>query len=109
MNTIRNIAFSLTAALALTACGSKPSDEQAKKAITAEFERVLGSQVWVKEYRDFSLSGCKKSETAEGDLRRGRLGGPGHRWRRPGPAVRSAGALFESVRRVDRPQALRPL
>ncbi|MBH1493392.1 hypothetical protein JY423_01480 [Stenotrophomonas maltophilia] len=66
MNTIRNIALSLTAALALTACGSKPSDEQAKKAITAEFERVLGSQVWVKEYRDFSLSGCKKSETAEG-------------------------------------------
>lgn len=66
MNTIRNIAFSLTAALALTACGSKPSDEQAQKAITAEFERVLGSQVWVKEYRDFSLSGCKKSETAEG-------------------------------------------
>lgn len=66
MNTIRTIAFSLTAALALTACGNKPSDEQAKKAITAEFERVLGSQVWVKEYRDFSLSGCKKSETAEG-------------------------------------------
>lgn len=66
MNTIRNIAFSLTAALALTACGSKPSDEQAQKAITAEFERVLGSQVWVKEYQDFSLSGCKKSETAEG-------------------------------------------
>ncbi|HFF6158318.1 hypothetical protein U4I95_08880 [Stenotrophomonas maltophilia] len=66
MNTIRNIAFSLTAALALTACGSKPSDEQAQKAITAEFERVLGNQVWVKEYRDFSLSGCKKSETAEG-------------------------------------------
>ncbi|HEL3207702.1 TPA: hypothetical protein UMF58_000180 [Stenotrophomonas maltophilia] len=66
MNTIRTIAFSLTAALALTACGSKPSDEQAQKAITAEFERVLGSQVWVKEYRDFSLRGCKKSETAEG-------------------------------------------
>lgn len=66
MNTIRNIAFSLTTALALTACGSKPSDGQAQKAITAEFERVLGSQVWVKEYRDFSLSGCKKSETAEG-------------------------------------------
>ena len=66
MHTIRNIAFSLTVALALTACGSKPSDEQAKKAITAEFERVLGSQVWVKEYRDFSLSGCKKSETADG-------------------------------------------
>lgn len=66
MNTIRNIAFAVTAALALTACGSKPSDDQAKKAITAEFERVLGSQVWVKEYRDFSLSGCKKSETAEG-------------------------------------------
>ncbi|MGB5784185.1 MAG: hypothetical protein WBH11_02150 [Stenotrophomonas geniculata] len=66
MNTIRNIAFSLTAALALTACGSKPSDEQAQKAITAEFERVLGSQVWVKEYREFSLSGCKKSETADG-------------------------------------------
>ncbi|MBK0053783.1 hypothetical protein [Stenotrophomonas sp. S39] len=66
MNTIRTIALSLTTAFALTACGSKPSDEQAKKAITAEFERVLGSQVWVKEYRDFSLSGCKKSETAEG-------------------------------------------
>lgn len=66
MNTIRTIAFSLTAALALTACGSKPSDEQAQKAITAEFKRVLGSQVWVKEYRDFSLSGCKKSETADG-------------------------------------------
>lgn len=66
MNTIRNIAFAVTAVLALTACGSKPSDEQAQKAITAEFERVLGSQVWVKEYRDFSLSGCKKSETAEG-------------------------------------------
>lgn len=66
MNTIRNIAFSLTAALALTACGSKPSDEQAQKAITAEFERVLGNQVWVKEYRDFSLSGCKKSETGDG-------------------------------------------
>jgi len=66
MHTIRTIAFSLTAALALTACSSKPSDEQAQKAITAEFERVLGSQVWVKEYRDFSLSGCKKSETAEG-------------------------------------------
>ena len=66
MNTTRNIAFSLTAVLALTACSSKPSDEQAQKAITAEFERVLGSQVWVKEYRDFSLSGCKKSETAEG-------------------------------------------
>lgn len=66
MNTIRNIAFSLTAALALTACGSKPSDEQAQKAITAEFERVLGSQVWVKEYREFSLSDCKKSETADG-------------------------------------------
>ncbi|MCI1053898.1 hypothetical protein MOQ19_10305 [Stenotrophomonas maltophilia] len=66
MNTIRNIAFSLTAALALTACGSKPSNEQAQKAITAEFERVLGNQVWVKEYRDFSLSGCKKSETADG-------------------------------------------
>ncbi|MCF3525239.1 hypothetical protein [Stenotrophomonas maltophilia] len=66
MHTIRTIAFSLTATLALTACGSKPSDEQAQKAITAEFERVMGSQVWVKEYRDFSLSGCKKSETAEG-------------------------------------------
>ncbi|WP_423164655.1 hypothetical protein [Stenotrophomonas maltophilia] len=66
MKTTRNIAFSLTAVFALTACGSKPSDEQAQKAITAEFERVLGSQVWVKEYRDFSLSGCKKSETAEG-------------------------------------------
>lgn len=66
MNTTRNIAFSLTAVLALAACGSKPSEEQAQKAITAEFERVLGSQVWVKEYRDFSLSGCKKSETAEG-------------------------------------------
>lgn len=66
MHTIRTIAFSLTTVLTLTACGSKPSDEQAQKAITAEFERVLGSQVWVKEYRDFSLSGCKKSETAEG-------------------------------------------
>ncbi|BBQ10591.1 hypothetical protein [Stenotrophomonas maltophilia] len=66
MNTIRTIAFAVTTVLALTACGSNPSDEQAKKAITAEFERVLGSQVWVKEYRDFSLSGCKKSETAEG-------------------------------------------
>ncbi len=66
MNTIRTIAFSLTAVLTLTACGSKPSDEQAQKAITAEFERVLGSQVWVKEYRDFSLSGCKKSDTADG-------------------------------------------
>ncbi|PJL71076.1 hypothetical protein B9Y75_03620 [Stenotrophomonas maltophilia] len=66
MNTIRNIAFSLTAVLALAACGNKPSDEQAQKAITAEFERVLGSQVWVKEYRDFSLSGCKQSEMADG-------------------------------------------
>ncbi|UXB37575.1 hypothetical protein [Stenotrophomonas maltophilia] len=66
MNTIRTIAFAVATALALTACGSKPSDDQAKKAITAEFERVLGSQVWVKEYRDFSLSGCKKSETADG-------------------------------------------
>lgn len=66
MNTIKTIAFAVTTVLALTACGSNPSDEQAKKAITAEFERVLGSQVWVKEYRDFSLSGCKKSETAEG-------------------------------------------
>lgn len=66
MNTIRTIAFAVTAVLALTACGSKPSDGQAQKALTAEFERVLGSQAWVKEYRDFSLSGCKKSETAEG-------------------------------------------
>ncbi|HIE4123143.1 hypothetical protein [Stenotrophomonas maltophilia] len=66
MSTIRNIAFAVTTALALTACGNKPSDAQAQKAITAEFERVLGSQVWVKEYRDFSLSGCKKSESAEG-------------------------------------------
>jgi len=66
MNTTRNIAFAVTAVLTLTACTSKPSDVQAQKAITAEFERVLGSQVWVKEYRDFSLSGCKKSETAEG-------------------------------------------
>ncbi|WP_295558145.1 lipoprotein [uncultured Stenotrophomonas sp.] len=66
MNGIRIIVFSLTTAFALAACGSKPSDDQAKKAITAEFERVLGSQVWVKEYRDFSLSGCKKSEAADG-------------------------------------------
>nr|WP_313310804.1 hypothetical protein [Stenotrophomonas geniculata] len=63
---VRVTLFSLTAALALTACGSKPSDDQAKKAITAKFERVLGSQVWVKEYQDSSLSGCKQSEMAEG-------------------------------------------
>ncbi|SLM26365.1 hypothetical protein [Stenotrophomonas indicatrix] len=66
MNSIKTIAFSLTAVLALTACGRKPSDGQAQKALTAEFERVLGSHVWVKEYRDFSLSGCRKSETADG-------------------------------------------
>nr|WP_312661299.1 hypothetical protein [Stenotrophomonas geniculata] len=66
MHTIRTIAFSLTTVLTLAACTSKPSDAQAQKAITAEFERVLGSQVWVKEYRDFSMSGCKKSETADG-------------------------------------------
>ncbi|HID8535624.1 TPA: hypothetical protein ACXIMI_000698 [Stenotrophomonas maltophilia] len=67
MSISRNIALVLSAALALTACGgSKPSDADAQKAITATFERAMGSAVQVMEYRDFDLSGCRKSDTADG-------------------------------------------
>lgn len=67
MTILRNIALALSAALALTACSSnEPSDAEAQKAITATFERAMGSAVQVREYRDFDLSGCRKSETADG-------------------------------------------
>lgn len=67
MTILRSIALTLSAALALTACGSnQPSKSDAQKAITATFERAMGSAVQVREYRDFDLSGCRKSETADG-------------------------------------------
>ncbi len=67
MTILRNIALALSAALALTACGSnQPSESDAQKAITAKFEGAMGSAVHVTEYRDFSLNGCRQSETADG-------------------------------------------
>ncbi|CAN7281816.1 hypothetical protein LJR168_001370 [Pseudoxanthomonas sp. LjRoot168] len=67
MTIFRNIALALSAALALTACsGHQPSEADAQKAITAKFEGAMGSAVRVQEYRDFALSGCHQSETADG-------------------------------------------
>lgn len=67
MTILRSIALALSAALALTACGSnQPSESDAQKAITATFEQAMGSAVHVTEYRDFSLNGCRQSETADG-------------------------------------------
>lgn len=67
MTIFRNAALALSAALILTACSSnEPSESDAKKAITAKFEGAMGSAVEVKEYRDFVLSGCRQSETADG-------------------------------------------
>ena len=67
MTISRNAVLALSAALALSACGSnQPSESDAQKAITAKFEGAMGSAVEVKEYRDFALSGCRQSETADG-------------------------------------------
>lgn len=67
MINLRSIALALSAALALTACGSnQPTESDAKKAITARFEGAMGSAVEVREYRDFALSGCRQSETTDG-------------------------------------------
>ncbi len=67
MTIFRNITLALSAALALTACGGhQPSESDAQKAITAKFEGAMGSAVQVKEFRDFTLSGCRQSETADG-------------------------------------------
>lgn len=67
MTLLRNTALALSAALALTACSSsKPSEADAQKALTVTFEQAMGSMVHVTEFRDFSLNGCRKSETADG-------------------------------------------
>ena len=67
MTILRNAALALSAAFALTACGSnQPSESDAQQAITAKFEGAMGSAVRVQEYRDFALSGCRQSETADG-------------------------------------------
>ena len=67
MTILRKATLALSTALALTACGSnQPSESDAQKAITAKFEGAMGSAVEVKEYRDFALSGCRQSETADG-------------------------------------------
>ena len=67
MTIFRNIALALSAAVALSACSSnQPSESDARKAITAKFEGPMGSAVQVKEFRDFALSGCRQSETADG-------------------------------------------
>lgn len=64
---LRSIALTLPAALILTACSSnQPSESDAQKAITAKFEGAMGSAVQVKEFRDFALSGCRQSDTADG-------------------------------------------
>lgn len=67
MTILRNAALVLSAAFTLTACGNnEPSESDAQKAITAKFEGAMGSAVRVQEYRDFALSGCRQSETADG-------------------------------------------
>jgi len=67
MTIFRNAALALSAALSLSACSSnRPSESDAQKAITAKFEGAMGSAVQVKEYRDFTLSGCRQSDTADG-------------------------------------------
>lgn len=67
MTLLRNTALAITTTLALTACSSnQPSDADAQKALTVTFEQAMGSMVHVTEFRDFSLNGCRKSETADG-------------------------------------------
>lgn len=67
MTILRNTALALSVAFALTACGSnQPSESDAQEAITAKSEGAMGSAVRVTEYRDFALSGCRQSETADG-------------------------------------------
>lgn len=67
MTILRSIALALSAAFALTACGSNQrSESDAQIAITAKFEGGIGSAVEVKEYRDLALSGCRQLETADG-------------------------------------------
>lgn len=67
MTVLRYAALTLSAAMALTACSSsQPSEADAQQAITAKFEGAMGAAARVQEYRDFALSGCRQSETADG-------------------------------------------
>ncbi|WP_448244059.1 hypothetical protein [Pseudoxanthomonas mexicana] len=67
MTILRYAALTLSAAMALTACSSnQPSEADAQQAITAKFEGAMGGAARVQEYRDFALSGCRQSETADG-------------------------------------------
>ncbi|PPJ42323.1 hypothetical protein C0063_03260 [Pseudoxanthomonas sp. KAs_5_3] len=66
MTIFRNAALAIAAALALTACGSKqPSEAEAKAALRAEFERLMGSAVQVQDFKDFEVRNCRKAESTD--------------------------------------------
>jgi len=54
----------LASAVGLTACSGKPSNTDAKQALTTLLEQSGAGRVV--EVRDFELSGCTQAEGAEG-------------------------------------------
>ena len=66
MTIFRNAALALSVALTLTACGSKqPSEAEAKAALTAEFERLMGGAVQVQDFQNFEVRSCRKAESTD--------------------------------------------
>ncbi|PPT82681.1 hypothetical protein XarzCFBP7410_15350 [Xanthomonas arboricola pv. zantedeschiae] len=58
------VALTMTMALSLTACGGKPSSDNAKEAFVRLLKDSGAGQVT--EVQNFELSGCVKAEGADG-------------------------------------------
>lgn len=66
MTIFRNAALALPVALTLTACGSQqPSEAEAKAALTAEFERLMGSAVQVQDFQNFEVRNCREAQSTD--------------------------------------------
>jgi hypothetical protein len=44
---------------------SQPSETEAKAAISAEFERLMGATVEVQDFQDFEVRNCRKVESTD--------------------------------------------